>query len=294
MSKSCFLSDSQSKPNRELRAALDALGIPFVGIGELRAGSGDLRSALNEAIGRSDLVCISLESVPNETLAYEVGLADGLQKPAIVFAPRGVDLPVVLQGLPVVFTEEPDSETYRLHLEAFMRKLESRSGSTPSRVLKEKPFRQATIWQKRVRGIWQLEPRERARVCEHAVRAVLEHLGAEIREEDRDTGVDFVVWIEELRVAIGNPILVEVASTPTRKALFEKQLRLRGALAQSGASAALLLYATKDSREDQPEIEATLPLFLRLSIVDLLELSRKGAVLGTLISLRNAIAHGGS
>jgi hypothetical protein len=103
---------------------------------------------------------------------------------------------------------------------------------------------------------------------------------------------DLAVWLDELDVSVGNPLLIEVKGrliSPDEAAGTRSQLL--HTLQQTGARSALVLFL--DDPEDAARVtDLSLPNVLFLGIYDLLHrLQRRG--FGEVIrDLRNRVAHG--
>jgi hypothetical protein len=131
------------------------------------------------------------------------------------------------------------------------------------------------------------------RALEEIIADILENAHLDIvanENQQKDSGVDFAVWVDELADTVGTPLLIEVKlNLPDRLAMKKAAAKLSEITAASSARFGLLVYGTGPRF---PQADLTLPFnVLALSVMELIQELRHQSFSGVVNRLRNRRVH---
>ena len=188
---------------------------------------------------------------PLHNVYFEVGMAMGLGRPTLIFAPSTIQMPSDLAGLQVNHVDLQNLEntipTIRKWLEPKQREGQSEvliraaGPSEKSRARLKGPSLRNAI--QRIRNIWahSHDPEE----LESGLFRLLTEVGwtvVEARPSVRGRAPDLAVWIDEVQKEVGNPLAIEIKSSLTRAGLDHAVAQLSRYLSSSGAKAGVVVY----------------------------------------------------
>jgi len=288
--RTCFIL-AGSVPPSELLEGLREAGFEPVQPDELPL-SGPLPEKLVAAVSKADAVCVFLsgESEP-PTLWFELGLSKAFSKPLAIVVPEGREsVPVIVQGERLISFRKGDSAKLAKGLGHAL------SHATPKTVGSARLAGKRVSVPEAARLARKIETGES--VAEKdvvaAVEVLLRRAGASLVEKQSgsaDVGVDLAAWFDATQSSLGNPVVVEVKRVGSRHDLLLAQSQLGGLLSSQRFGAGLLVYYP--SLPDMaPEATAQLPISVTISMKQLVELVKGGALLQRLVHLRNVAAHG--
>lgn len=283
----CFLSAPFGLDTRLLEAELRKRGFSISDGRTLKPGT-PLVDEVRKKISQADLVCVVAPSTLSLNAAFELGLAVGTAKRALVFAPLGTLMPTDLAGITYSSARLDDKKAIGSFLDAFLEYGRSRpvQGQAPS-----EPHRLPHSESKRLRGAL---GRASGLKFEQLVKELFEASGY-IASEPTDTqegGVDFAVWADHLHHSFGNPILVQVKDRVRGPLSSDTAAVLRSALDRTRGRLGLLIYRKADPKLRQALVSTSWPLVMCLEVRELLSLLENGQLESRLIDIRNRAAHG--
>lgn len=244
---------------------------------------------IRKTIASASLVCVVAPSTLSVNSALELGIAVGIARRLIAFAPIGTQFPSDLAGIMYCSAPLSDSKAIATFLDAFL----------AHATVKTKPSRPST---KQTRKLSRAESRDlqeqlattSGRRFEMAVKELFERAGYVVSETmaAEDRGADFAVWIDGLQYAFGNPVVVQVKDRLTAPDTVRTEEALRVAMETTRSRLGLLVYRTGGAPLDRFRSSATWPLVVRLEVSELVKLFEQGAFEAKLLHLRNAVVHG--
>jgi hypothetical protein len=205
-----YITAPPSVDTRPLRRAFEAKGVRAFSPDQLDV-PGLLSDVLREAMGQADLVAAIVDATPSSNFVFfEVGYATGMGKPAFIFLSGDASPSVWTSSGTPYFTFDPDNPSaldFAVRQILAIPHLPTASPPTPTK--RGRPIGdRADDLLARLR-----DEGEGAndRVLEEVVgRAIRESGVAGIESGERDLGVDFVVWSEDLSPWVGNPLAIEL------------------------------------------------------------------------------------
>ncbi len=243
------------------------------------------------------VVAIMPQSAPIQ-VAFELGLAHGLRKPALVIATGKTNVPQQLRGL--VTTRIPD-----LHhiaqavpdIDRFLRHAKrARSDVLPI------PRRQESgelAWARERLAILRGESGARRGFdFERLIAEVLKSAGAEVQLTDAvssaDDGVDLILWSDDLAYEMGGPILVQCKTYRGGIGSVVKNAehamgQLEEVVRRSDAKLGVLVFDHERSRE-MPRFNDT-PRVLAFPVEQLLDTVERGALTEEVLAHRRQAAY---
>src|SRR5206468_2713214 len=87
---------------RVRKVVQDVLGLTCIRADDVPGSGFDLLEKVHAAIDKAELI-IAEVSEPNPNVFYELGYAVGIQKPVLLLAQRGVDIPSDLKGRELIY-----------------------------------------------------------------------------------------------------------------------------------------------------------------------------------------------
>ena len=205
-----YISAPPSVDTRPLRQAFEAKGVHAFSPDQLDL-PGLLPDVLREAMRRADLVVAVVDPTSSSNFVFfEVGYAQGVGKPAFIFL-GGDASPAVWtsMGTPY-FRFDPDNPSaLDFAVQQILAIPHHGTASPPNPAKRSHP-----IGDKADELLARLRTEGKSRkeqVLEEVVgRAVSESGVRSIESGEKDLGVDFVVWSEDLSPWVGNPIAIEL------------------------------------------------------------------------------------
>jgi hypothetical protein len=280
----CFILAPIGVDTSVVRRTLEERSIQWFDQTNLKPGS-RWADAIEDALTRSDFVCVVLPEGRHGNVLFELGIAYAKRKPilAIVESPTG--LPSDIFSLTYVRANPKDQAAVQSALRTF---LEHATVGTIRKSQRSQPKRGVPKSKELI------FPPSAAQKFEQKTAALLEKGGFIVSRptEGHDKGADFAVWIDDLQHSLGNPMLVEVkAGNLSINRIREAASELRAHVEKTHGGCALLVYWDKQNRKF-PAVSAEWPLVFQLSGTALTRLVRRGRLPDELIRLRNAAVHG--
>lgn len=291
--KTCFISAPPSANVGQIRDSLLERNVSVIGLTNIQLGS-VVQTAIINSINAADLVVAVLSHGQTANPLFELGLAVGLGKQVMIFAPaKGDIVPSDLQGFPVVRTSLQNREAIDFAFDQLLASSESspRMLSSPQT---ERPFRtlHGTSYRDELHG---LAHQGSERELENLVARALRDAGAEIVAESpqRDRGIDLVIWSDDLQPYVGNPFPIEIKRRLASREDAKRALSsVASAASAIGSSWSLLLYAEGPGPEDR--IWWSQPSVLAIGLHELFYRLEEQSFADIIRSLRNRRVHGGN
>jgi TIR domain len=294
--QSCFISAPLDTKIDNVRASLMERGLRVFTPFDISAGA-RWQDSVVQALTDADLF-IAIITHDAAKLAFrsnvliELGIAMGLQKQLVVFAPPKSDLiPSDLRGVLVVRTSLQNREAIDFTFDQLL-------AAPDSAVMRQESH------QKEGRALGPYSSALLANVAddpgselsvETALISALRESGVELVVErpGPDRGFDLVVWSDNLQSTVGNPFPIEIKRRITSKKQAQRTLTECARAAKSAGAIWSLLVFVEGPKSDDPVWLST-PNVLALSFEDLIREMGYRPFDDVIRRLRNHRAHGGS
>ncbi|MCP2158591.1 hypothetical protein [Agrobacterium tumefaciens] len=225
-----------------------------------------------------------------DNLIFELGLAIGMRKQMLIFAPEGSRLPSDVGDLLTVRIGPKNREAIDFAVSQLLSAPEKERSARPQislsgRVLGEEIDNLIAQYS-------DIANRDDGQALERLVAQAINASGVEvISHAGPDMGFDFVIWSDALQSSVGNPLMVEVRSRISSKAYLKRAEQRLATIARNNASEwSLLIYGEgPKAPPDIPSIGGV----ISLSVLELLENLRTATFVEVVRRLRNRHAHGG-
>jgi Restriction endonuclease len=286
-SRSCFLSAPFGTDTRTLERELKKRGLSVTD-GRTLAPGAPLIEEIRERISETDLVCVVGSVDLPASSAFEIGIAIGMAKQVVAFAPLGTALPNDLLGITYCSAALDDRLGIATFLDAFLAHGRTKRWGKAGEVTVPK------LTKAQSRDLRRQLARVHGSAFEAAVRDLFDLAGYVASETvvTSDRGVDFAIWIDNLQHAFGNPILVEVKDHLDEWSVGHVEEALRSAMVRTRSRLGLLVYRATSHSAKRALVSRSWPLVLRLEAGDLIQLLERGTFESELIRRRNRVVHG--
>lgn len=282
----CFLSSPFLVDTGPLRRVLQDLNVEVGSVEDLPSAGQMPAAEVMRQIQRASFV-VGVLAAESSAVLFDLGVAIGLGKPAFVIADDKERLAFSLQSLPLVVASPADVETLRFHLESFVASLALRSKAPPAAKkpprlhaggetipIRHRPSRSEADTEQRVEAAFR---RAAANVT----------VSPHIAEESK---ADMIVWLPDLDIGMGGPLLVEVKSRATETFPESDLQQVQRLLNRAHLRAAVLVTNTPDRGVSGRIIGGA--FVYGVSVSELERLAEADELSLELKRVRNRLAHG--
>ncbi len=312
----CFVAAPTGVDTRLVVRALEQAGVTAVFPEDFAPTRETVLTVVHKALQACDLVVgVLAEGADTTSVAFELGMAAAMKKPAIALVARGTPLPVQLEEHVVVRGDTADTVALTFAVEQLTINLRQTTSTKPRRI--RRPGRETPKTAPEGVGPVRQRPTPSPPTGTILGSAAdeflnrLEALGKTPREQDlvqiltdafRTLGIvvvegtpaarfDLGIWDPELAAIVGNPFVIEVKRTLERRDQIIRAVdQVSHYLAATGGRWALLAYGGGDAALIDESVRST--QVLATSIHDLL-MSLRAVPFAELVQrLRAARVHG--
>jgi hypothetical protein len=268
------------------------LGVRVIDATSLEPGPTPLAESIQAQISRADIM-IGVLSGSNQDRAvlFELGVARGLGKPTVLFAPPRASLPSELNGVPVIRLDWRRKSGLNLAVQRAL-DLPARRASLKDLSLPARPLGAAVDDYLARLQLIRRTPVQESEAVTKLVADALTAGGAVVEVGPRngaDDRPDLVIWHDELESTLGNPILVEIKYKVSDPLGVARQLA--SYVAAAGTTWGLLLFVDGDASRTIVR-KALPPGVLAFAIGDLLVQLRDSSLPNVITQARNRRMHG--
>ena len=288
----CFLSAPVGAELSVVRQVLQDLNISVFDSYEPNADDRSYESVARK-LARADFLLAIVTSEKNENVIYEMGVADGLGKPAFILVDRDERLPSFLLRRVHLKANFKETDVLRIALTRFIEDMHGRrlrptrhqstSFARPTKAPLDEKL--TDLPQLRLEG---------GRAVERFVFKLLKdiHLTAVENPYGDDRGADLAIWSKHLAASIGNPLIVEVkAGDLSWETIRRAEEQLLAHTMRSGARFGLLLYLDRQNQRFQDRPSST-PYVIRFDVEDLVRQLQVTPFEKLIAQARNRLVHG--
>ena len=212
----CFISASYQTNTELIKNILVENGVEVVDLYDLSIGE-SIQQILKRKLRQSDFALFIL-SDDNQNVLYEMGVSEGLGKQNFIFADKNYKVPFYLENKLFLKAELYDRQFLQVSIEKILRDVKEK---------RVKPTKKGTTKTKKVYTynqdiiddlksylpqIQRLREIGTGQEIELIIQDIFKTLKLNYVDNttNKDKGVDFALWNDELGKIIGNPIIVEV------------------------------------------------------------------------------------
>ncbi|HQS47165.1 MAG: hypothetical protein B7Y12_05860 [Rhizobiales bacterium 24-66-13] len=271
--RTCFVSGPAGQATEAIADMLTGFGVAVLSANAISLGA-SLTDEILRGIASADFIVVVLTDQGAENAIFELGVARGMNKPALVFT-FGRMPPSDLHGIIYRSLDSLDRlPDVAADIARFLRNAKS-----PPPLSDEAPVahRRKLGWARdELRALRDPGSPHRYEEFESLIGRVLEASGADVERAGQpgaDRGVDFVVWLNDVAYALGGPILVECkvlrggSGSVIKNAEFYVG-KLSKLLAKSDASLGLLVF--DHDRSASPPTSFATPDVIAISVEDVI------------------------
>ncbi|CAB3780287.1 restriction endonuclease [Paraburkholderia fynbosensis] len=267
----CFVSGNDPEATNRLAEMVRACGIEAASAAEMRVGETITKEVIR-LITDADFIAAVITDGPQTAVAYELGVAQGLGKPAFVIFASSPSID--LANAYVVAVEDG------MHLEGAVEDLDRfvRHAKRPGRMGQDSKSRtvHSLDWaRKELDELRVSTSPDRYQRFERLCAKIFRATGAEVSEvgQDQTIGADLIVWLNDIAFELGGPTLVECkfyggGVGSVLKNSEETVRRIERVMERSDAKLALLVY-DHDRKTPPPSLFET-PRVLSFAVEDLI------------------------
>lgn len=269
--RSVFISAPASVDTSVIRRLVKRHGATPVTSEDFARPGRTVAEIVSEGIAGSERVVALVDDAGrNGNVLFEVGMAVGMGKPALLITAKAGAIPDDLAGIPYLRARPDDEEALRFGLEHFLSAPKNGSPAAAEAGAETRPLGEEVQPLLKQLGT---HPTEEALVS--LIDRALMLSGVQVRSNPRPVGEgqkgvpDLAVWSQDLLPWIGNPLVIEVRSDlRTAKDAERTAKALQDAAGMSASRWGLLLYKkaapeAKAALERVPILAESVETFLR-------------------------------
>jgi hypothetical protein len=289
--RSCFISAPVGLNTQPLLFLLRNKGI--IAYDAYTSGYDNLVSSTEDKIKNSDFLIAVLAPATNNNVLYEVGYARGANKPILLIVQNEVSIPSFLMDTVYVRTSLEKLDLISMYLDQFISKKKKQKAYKRKKILGPK---QSTLFplSSLEERLQEIRDNGTAKDFLLFVKDFFQYQGilVEVSHGIEDKGVDMSIWIDNLQVVLGNPILVELKMGNLTETTIERaEIQMRANLLKANLRTGLIIYLDRKGRNFQPS-KIRDPLVMRFDIYNLTrEFAADHSIDRILYEERNKIAH---
>lgn len=294
----CFISASSDTDTAFIKNILSDYDVDAIDIYDFSIGD-SIQQILKRKIRQADFALFIISERSSANVIYEMGVCEGIGKQHFVFLEKDFKVPFYLENQLFIRADLHDQKFLKSSVEKILQ-----SVSKKGKPLKQSPKERNKIksYSRDIRDnlssyLSQIKtlrkdghPRELEYVLEEIFKTI--KLSYVQNETNKDTGVDFALWNDELGKILGNPMIVEVKYGNISKNTFQNaEEQLNGYIRKTDAKVALLLYLDREGKRYKIK-SALYPLIISYDVEDFVTELLTHSFESLILAQRNKIAHG--
>jgi len=294
----CFISASSDTDTAFIKNILAEYDVETIDIYDFSIGD-SIQQILKRKIRQADFALFIVSDRSSINVIYEMGVCEGIGKQHFVFLEKDFKVPFYLENQLFIRADLNDRKFLKSAVEKILQSVTK----------KEKPSKQVTKEKNEIKSynrdiqdnlnsyLAQIKnlrqeghPRELEYVLEEIFKTI--KLSYVQNETNKDTGVDFALWNDELGKILGNPMIVEVKYGNISKNTFQNaEEQINRYINKTDAKVALLLYLDRDGKRHKIK-SALYPLIISYDVEDFVNDLLTHSFESLILAQRNKIAHG--
>jgi hypothetical protein len=295
----CFISASYDVDTSYIKNALAEYNVNAVDIYDFSIGD-SIQQILKRKIRQSDFAIFIVSDNTSSNVIFEMGVCEGIGKQYFVFLEKELKIPSYVESQLFIRTDWRDRKFLKAAVEKILQSVAKKEKASKHSSVKQKPEKKQYSVKVRenlhsyIQQIKLLREVGSGIELEHVVGEVFKNLNFPYAENktNKDRGVDFALWNDELGKIIGNPIVVEVKYGSINHGKFHQaEEEIKMFVEKTDAKIALLLYLDKDGKRYKIKSSLT-PLIISYDIEDFVSDLLIDSFESLILAQRNKIAHG--
>lgn len=295
----CFISASYDTDLSLIKNILAENNIETFDLYDFSIGD-SIQQILKRKLRQADFA-LFVVSRDNQNVIYEMGVCEGLGKQHFIFLEKAFKAPFYIENKLFIRANLQDRQFLQASIQKVLHSLKKR----PPKPRKSKPTESVDNHVEYSRDIKDnlssyleqvknLRQDGHGRVLEHLIKDTFKSIRLNYVENstNRDKGVDFALWSDELGKIVGNPIIAEVKYGNINQANFKKaEQQLLHYSEKTEAKVAILIYLDKNGKRHK--IKSSLnPLIISYDAEDFISDLLTNSFEKLVLNQRNKIAHG--
>lgn len=245
----------------------------------------NIANEIIKKIKASDFVCAILIGDKLDNVYIEIGITIGNDKPLFLITDNTSKIPEQLKNRVYAFSDSLDIDKIKYPFKAFYEKIIEKQSKKSQQGDRKEISSDLVLVHKseldlahRIEQIFSSDPN-----------ISIEAMDGMINKETR---CDFSVWSDKLSESFGNPILIELKITNSKKTLLNAINQLKNYLIHYNLNLGLIIYSGK---KYEIKIDFETPLIFIFEINELENaLLQKKSITDLIIQKRNEMVHSGS
>jgi hypothetical protein len=294
----CFISASYSTDISFVKNILAEYNIETIDIYDLTIGD-SIQQILKRKIREADFALFVISNSESINVVYEMGVCEGIGKQHFIFLEKDFRVPSYLENQLFIRTDLKDRKFLKAAVEKILQAIRIEKSNKSSSIKQNKKVQlyNASIKEILVSCIEQIRKlrqsgtgREFERVIEEIFKTL--NLPYVENETNKDKGVDFVLWNDELGKILGNPIIVEVKYGFLSEGTFkDAEKQINKYIEKTDSKVALLLYLDRNGNRYKIK-QSLFPLVISYDVEDFATALLTNSFESLVLAQRNKIAHG--
>lgn len=294
----CFISASSDTDTAFIKNVLAEYEVDTIDIYDFSIGN-SIQQILKRKIRQADFALFIVSDRSSINVIYEMGVCEGIGKQHFVFLEKDFKVPFYLQNQLFIRADLNDRNFLKSAVEKILQSVNKKEKFTKQSPKEKNEIKSYSrdikdnlkSYLSQIRNLRRDgHPRELENILEEIFNTI--RLSYVQNETNKDTGVDFALWNDELGKILGNPMIVEVKYGNISKNSFHNaEEQINRYINKTDAKVALLLYLDKEGRRHK--IKSTLyPLIISYDIEDFVTDLLTHSFESLILAQRNKIAHG--
>lgn len=294
----CFISASYNTDTSIITNLLAENNVEIFDLYDFSAGN-SIQQILKRKLRQADFA-IFIISEDNSNVIYEIGVCEGLGKKYFIILEKDIKIPFYLENIILIRSNLKDREFLKMSvhkiLDSIKKKIpkQSKSYQSEKQIGIEYSNEIKVNLNSYLAQVKNLRKQGHGKELEKLIEEIFKTIQLNYVENstNKEKGVDFALWSDELGKIIGNPIIVEVKyGNLNRPIIRDAEQQLHKFVNKTDAKVAILLYLDKNGKKYN--IKSSLsPLIIGYDIEDFVNGLLNHSFEKLVLSQRNKIAHG--
>ena len=294
----CFISASYETDISYIKNILAEFHIDTIDIYDFSIGD-SIQQILKRKIRQADFALFVVSNSTSVNVIYEMGVCEGLGKQHFVFLEKSFKVPSYLENQLFIRTDLQDRDFLKSAVEKILqsvtkKEIISRKTTKENSEIKSYNSDIKENLKSYLTRIKNLRAGGHGRELEHVLEEIFKTIKLSYveNETDKDKGVDFALWNDELGKILGNPMIVEVKyGNLTKDRFWQAEEQINRYIEKTDAKVALLLYLDRAGKRHK--IKSSLnPLIISYDVEDFTTDLLTNSFESLILNQRNKIAHG--
>ena len=294
----CFISASYDTDLSFIKNILAENNVETFDLYDFSIGD-SIQQILKRKLREADFA-LFIVSNDNSNVIYEMGVCEGLGKQHFIFLEKDFKVPFYIENKLFIRANLQDRDFLQMSIQKILHSVKNKSyipkRTNPKNKSKDLSYGDdaKTNLTSYLRQVKNLRESGHGRELEYVIEEIFKSIRLNYVENstNKDKGVDFALWSDELGKIIGNPIIVEVKYGNLTSATFKNaEHQLLRYIDKTDAKVAILLYLDRNGKRHK--IKSSLnPLIIAFDIEDFINDLLNQSFENIVLNQRNKIAHG--